>query len=154
KIEAPILANQVLASASAIFSWAIKQGIMSHNPCKLIERNETRSRERVLSDSEIPKFWAALGKHGLTGTALKVILLTGQRPGEVSHMRREHLQDGWWELPGKPAKGWPGTKNGATHRVWLAEQARELIGAQNGEYMLGRRGRPIDQLDATMRKIC
>ena len=50
-----------------------------------------------------------------------MILLTGQRPGEVTHMRREHIEDGWWTLPGAPvpALGWPGTKNGETHRVWL-----------------------------------
>ena len=44
KIEAPILANQVLASASAIFSWAIKQEMIPANPCKLVDRNATRQR--------------------------------------------------------------------------------------------------------------
>ena len=36
-------------------------------------------------------------------------------------MRHEHIVDGWWEMPGEPvpALGWPGTKNGASHRVWL-----------------------------------
>ena len=58
-IKAPILANQVLASASAIFTWAIKEEIITDNPCKLVERNETRSRERVLSDRELPLFWGA-----------------------------------------------------------------------------------------------
>jgi len=49
----------VLASASAIFTWAIKEEIITDNPCKLVERNETRSRERVLSDRELPLFWGA-----------------------------------------------------------------------------------------------
>ena len=36
-------------------------------------------------------------------------------------MRREHIIDGWWQLPGEPvpALGWPGTKNGESHRIWL-----------------------------------
>ena len=34
--------------------------------------------------------------------ALKLILLTGQRPGEVAAMQREHIVDGWWQMPGKP----------------------------------------------------
>ena len=38
-------------------------------------------------------------------TALKAILLLGQRPGEVTHMRREHLVDGWWEMPGAAGSG-------------------------------------------------
>jgi len=59
RIDAPIVANQTLAAASAIFAWAIREQIVKTNPCSLVERNETKSRERVLSDSEIPKFWKA-----------------------------------------------------------------------------------------------
>ena len=47
RIEAPIIANQVLASASAIFSWAIRQEILTANPCRLVDRNPTQDRERV-----------------------------------------------------------------------------------------------------------
>ena len=104
-IAAAILANQVLAAASAIFTRAIREEIVSNNPCKLVARNGTKSRERVLSESEIPKFWSAFDNAGLVeGTALRIILLTGQRHGEVAHMRREHVKDGWWEMPGEPAR--------------------------------------------------
>ena len=50
RIDAPIVANQTLAAASAIFSWAIRQEILTVNPCKLVDRNPTTDRERVLSD--------------------------------------------------------------------------------------------------------
>src|ERR1019366_8594967 len=112
-----------LQAASMVFTWAIREEIVKVNPCALVERNETKSRERVLSDGEVPKFWKAFDNAGLVAsTALKIILLTGQRPGEVAHMRREHIVDGWWTMPGEPiaALGWPGTKNGQSHRVWLA----------------------------------
>ena len=161
-ITAPVLANQVLASASAIFSWAIKEevGGVTQNPCRLIDRNETTSRERVLSDSEVATFWTAFDTAGLyRSTALKLILFTGQRPGEVSHMRREHIVDGWWEMPGKPVPlmRWPGTKNGQTHRVWLPQEAQRLIAmldedAKTGFVLHGKR--PINQLDSAMRNIC
>jgi integrase len=105
----PSVANQVLAAASAIFSWAIKEEIggLKENPCRLVERNETHARERVLSNSELATFWKAFdtASSPQTSAALKLILLTGQRPGEVAHMRREHIDGGWWMLPGKPA-GW------------------------------------------------
>jgi len=102
-IEAPIVANQTLAATSAIFTWAIREefGGLTENPCKLVQRNETRSRERVLSESELPPFWAEFEKAGVAGAALKLILLTGQRPGEISCMRREHIEDGWWTMPGE-----------------------------------------------------
>src|SRR5262245_1154701 len=60
RIEAPIVANQTLAAASAIFSWAIKQEIVAANPVKLVERNPTRDRERVLSDAEVALLWSRL----------------------------------------------------------------------------------------------
>jgi len=88
RIEAPVLANQVLAAVSAVFSWAVKQEVVGTNPCRGVDRNATRSRERVLSDSELPRFWSAFDDAGLVvGTALKTMLLSGQRPGEISHMR-------------------------------------------------------------------
>jgi integrase len=115
-IAAPILANQVLAAASAIFSWAVQQEIISANPCLGVERNDTASRERVLSDAEIAAFWPYLS------APLKMVLLTGQRPGEVAHLHQAHVVDGrWWDMPGAPdpKTWWPGTKNGQGHRVWL-----------------------------------
>ena len=109
------------------------------NPCRGIDRNPTKSRERVLADSEIPQFWVAFHDAGLVaGTALKMILLTGRRPGEVSHMRREHIVDNWWTMPGAPVPelGWPGTKNGESHRVWLPAPAQALI-AELGDGVAG-----------------
>jgi integrase len=161
-IAAPVLANQILAAASAIFSWAVKEEIVAGNPCRGVDRNQTKSRERVLSDSELPRFWSALDDTGLVASsALKMILLTGQRPGEVSHMRREHIVDGWWEMPGElvPALGWPGTKNGESHRVWLPKAAQALLAeladdASTGFVFQGARGRPARGLDAAMRAIC
>jgi len=85
------------------------------------------SRERVLSDNEIPKFWTPFDDAGLIRSSiLKMILLTGQRPGEVTHMRTEHIEGGGRTLPGKPVPAlvWLGTKNATTHRVWLPKPAQ------------------------------
>ena len=155
KIDKPILANQVLASASAIFTWAVKQEILQLNPCKSIERNETTSRERVLADAEVPLFWNAFSDAGIPGLALRVLLLTGQRPGEVAHMRFEHIADGWWTLTGwaLPAVGWPGTKNNATHRLFLPAKVQDIItelGVSAPGFVFGQ----PPALDAAMRDIC
>jgi integrase len=163
RIEAPIAANQTLAAASAIFSWAVRQEIVTGNPCRGVDRNATRSRDRILSDSEVPRFWAAFDDAGLVASsALKTILLTGQRPGgEVAHMRREHIVDGWWEMPGDPDPklGWGGTKNGATHRVWLPAAVQEIIAElgdseTTGFVFTSSRGYPVGRLAAAMRAIC
>jgi integrase len=123
-IAAPVLANQVLAAASAIFSWAMRQELIAANPCSGVEKNDTTSRERVLGDAEIAAFWPHLS------APLKTILLTGQRPGEVAHLHRAYVVDGgWWAMPGAPDSktSWPGTKNAQSHRVWLSEPVRNLL---------------------------
>jgi integrase len=158
RIEAPIVANQTLAAVSAVFSWGLKEEIVTANPCKLVERNQTRSRERVLSESEVPLFWQAFGDlDPVRGRALKAILLLGQRPGEISAMRREHIKDGWWEMPGAPISGvWPGTKNGESHRVWLPKPVQTLLGDDNattGFVFASPRSGPITGLDGAMREI-
>jgi integrase len=111
-----------------------------------------RSRERVLSDSEVPSFWKAFGEvGGNVGNALKAILLTGQRPGEITAWRREHIADNWWTMPGEPVRslGWPGTKNAQSHRVFLPTAVRDLIGddGTTGFAFAGPRGRPLYGLD-------
>jgi integrase len=154
QIAAPVLANQVLAAVSAVFTWALREEILPANPCKLVARNPVKSRERVLSQSELPKFWTAFGD-SVQGRALKAILLLGQRPGEIAHMRREHIVDGWWELPGDPAPslGWPGTKNKQPHRVWLPERVRDIIDSdETTSFVFGSR-RPVHGLDTVMRDI-
>jgi len=153
EVTAPVLANQTLATASAIFSWAIREEVVgvTVNPCSKVDRNAVTSRERILSDSELPLFWTAFQQAGEAGKVLKLILLTGQRPGEVSAMKREHIRDGWWELPGEPDAelGWPGTKNGRSHRVWLPSLAIE-----QGQGALTFPSVTKLKLSATMRAVC
>jgi integrase len=154
KIAAPVLANQVVKSASAIFTWAMRQELLAHNPCRGVERNATTSRERVLADTEVPAFWQAFSEAGVAGTALQVLLLTGQRPGEVTHMRYDQIADGWWTLPGAldAATKWPGTKNAQTHRVWLPQAVQDIIAGLNigDDFVFGQ----SLNVAASMRDIC
>jgi integrase len=73
-------------------------------------------------------------------------------------MRREHIKDGWWEMPGDPevALKWPGTKNAADHHVWLPAPAQALLAEMDGKGLVfaGLRGRPVEGLDGAMRAIC
>jgi integrase len=159
-VAAPIMANRVKASISAVFGWAVKQDILTVNPCKGIDSNKEGDRERILSDSEVPVFWNACnGIDPVKAKVLRVLLLTGQRSTEVSRMRWEHIKDGrWWEMPGAkvPELRWPGTKNKRSHRIWLSRAVMELIGtteAKSGFVFATERGSPVDNLDRDMRSI-
>jgi len=157
--DRPILANSVRAAISAVFTFGVKEEVLSINPCKGVDDNPTTDRDRVLSDAEVVQFWNAC-EHDVDpvrSAALRTILLTGQRPGEISHMRREHIKGQWWEMPGRPVPElkWPGTKNGGSHRVFLTDNVLELIGEDNnaGFVFASSRGNAVNGLDIAMRQI-
>jgi integrase len=156
-IEAPQTANQVRAAISAVLTFAVDAELVALNVCRGVKDNPTRERERVLAAAEVPQFWAGCEQvDPVKAAALRTILLTGQRPGEVAHMRFEHIKSGWWELPGlpQPELSWPGVKNQSSHRVYLAPAVRELIGAGDVGFVFSNtRGNAIDGLDAAMRAI-
>jgi integrase len=128
--------------------------IIVTNPCRGIEGNPVTSRERILSDSEIAAFWKKFDDHGpIKSSALKILLLTGQRKSKVSWMRTAHVVDNWWTLPGQPETHWPGVKNSRTHSIFLSDAVQEIIadvGSDNGFVF----GRAVSGLDAAMRDIC
>jgi integrase len=147
RIASPTVANQTLAAASAIFTFGVKMEVVPFNPCRGIDGNPTKDRSRVLSDSELQVIWPKLTP------PLRVVLLTGQRPGEVSCMRREHIVDKvWWQMPGPviPALGWPGTKNKEDHRVFLSEPVRQIVGVGETGFAFESRSR----LPRVIRGIC
>ena len=83
-------------------------------------------RERVLSDEEIAEIWRAAGDAASPyGTIIRLLILTGQRRGEVAGMTWGEISDdlATWTIPGER------TKNGAAHIVPLSAPARDLLRA-------------------------
>jgi integrase len=125
---APIMANRTLNWVRRMFNFGIAREIVEANPTTGVEApaKETE-RERTLSDDEIRGLWEGIAKAELTeGTrlAVKLILVTGQRPGEVAGARLSEfgdLEDSLWTIP--PER----TKNGRVHLVPLSRQAIQLV---------------------------
>jgi len=79
---------------------------------------------RVLNDDELRRFWHGLEEvdvYPATRLALRMILLTGQRPGEVTGMTWEEIDGNWWTIPASRMKG------GQEHRVPLTPLALEAV---------------------------
>jgi integrase len=70
--------------------------------------------------------------------ALKLILVTAQRPGEVIGLHSSEIDGGWWNIPAERAK------NGKAHRVPLSPLATEIIGQAITEARATRKV-PADQ---------
>lgn len=126
---APIQANRTLAAVRKMFNWAISKDILDATPCILISQpNPEAPRERNLDADEIKAFWKNLDDEEIEASdpvklALKLILVTAQRPGEVCGMALDEIDGQWWTIPGHRVK------NGLTHRVWLSDMALEVVDA-------------------------
>lgn len=127
---APVMANRILAYTRKMFSWALERAALEVHPFLMMSRpNDETSRERVLSENEIKAFWHNLDDCKMSDSikrALKLILVTGQRPGEIIGMHRNEIDGGWWEIPATRSK------NKQAHRVFLTKTAKQLIGDASG----------------------
>jgi integrase len=129
----PATSNQVLKITRKMFNFAIEQDIQQHTPCLgvKIKAKET-PRERNLTEDEIRTLWNVLDTCSISDDvrrALRLVLVTGQRPGEVSAMHKGEIDETgrWWTIPGE-AIYTAQAKNHMTHRVYLTDTALELIG--------------------------
>jgi integrase len=124
-VDAPIMANRVLACIRHIFNWAIGAGILESTPCvRLKAPGREKARTRTLSDDEIKKVWAALDKAAASvADVYKLRLLTAQRGMEVMGMAwaEVDLEGRWWTIPVERSK------NKRAHRVWLSDPVVRIL---------------------------
>ena len=123
----PIAANRTLRIIKKMFSFAVKRGVLDASPCVEIDTPAKENRrERVLAEDEIKMFWLGLDNAKMSdGTkwALKLLLITGQRKGEVTQAEWSEidLKKGWWTIPTEKSK------NERTHRVPLSKMAIDIL---------------------------
>lgn len=126
--RAPVGANRLQGILVRMFNFAAERGILEHSPLTGMKRKKEQARARVLDDEEIKALWNALDLerrdidiYRPTKLALKLILLTGQRPGEVAGMQWDQLANEWWTIPEELYK------TGEGNRVPILPMASELI---------------------------
>ena len=121
-------ANRLKAVISKMFRLAVRWGWIDASPAIDLEAPAPETaRDRVLTADEMAALWTAIESPGSemdesTGLALRLILVTGQRPGEVAAMKRSDLD--------LKAHTWTitDTKNRRPHMVPLSRLALDLIG--------------------------
>lgn len=125
-----VMANRTLAYIRGMFSYAVERDALDSNPFMGMKQpNEEHSRERTLSVSEIKTLWSNLDKADMSEgirSALRMILITGQRPGEVIGMHVSEIAGRWWTIPSERSK------NKLAHRVYLSDMAMKIIDGKHG----------------------
>ncbi len=117
-----------------IFKYACKHEYAEiqpfHEITESVPKVAPKSDNRHLSDVEIVKAWIEIGRSSSSNfvkRALKLILVTAQRPGEVAQMHHDQIDGKWWTIPPEVTE-----KNDRAHRVYLTDTALGLIGDGEG----------------------
>jgi integrase len=159
----PIMANRVLAAVRKLFNWCVARDVIQASPCTLVEPPAPeRSRDRILSDDELRLAWNAADVDGWPfGPIVKLMILTGQREGEIAGMRWSEvdIENKLWILPADRVK------NDELHTVPLSDAAIEIIKplphikTARGFVFVGREGKHVtgfsrakDRIDAAVTK--
>lgn len=134
-----VTADRARAALSAMFTWAMGEGLAEMNP--VIGTNkaagEYQSRDRVLTDAELVELWKATPESDF-GWIIRLLLLTGQRRNEIGGLLRSEIdaESRLIALPGER------TKNALPHDVPLSESAMAVLKAiperANRDHVFGR----------------
>lgn len=154
----PVRANRTVEVLRKALNLAIRTGWRSDNPASGVRRNAEERRQRYLSTDELGKLVRALEAHPqrASANAIKLLILTGARRGEVLGARWEmfDLDKGIWTKPSAH------TKQKKEHRVPLSKTAVELL-RKIKEGSLGpcvfpgtSPDRPITDIKRTWTKVC
>jgi len=133
-------ANKYLRTLGAAFEWAIERKILPASPCSGIKPAKVdRTTPRVLADArQRDRLLKALGQAGAEwATAAGLILATGLRVGEVSHLtwRSVNLTERWLRVQPEPDGGgnvladWSRTWASKNHKVRVLALDGDMVGA-------------------------
>lgn len=116
-------ANRQVAALSSAFALAIRQGRTEYNPCRDVERNSERPRDRLISHSEYAKL-----KHAappIIRIAMLLARLTAIRESDLLSLTWHQIKDG--EIHIQPSK----TMNTSRmkQRIRVTKTVRLVLGA-------------------------
>lgn len=118
---------RVLGHLSKIFGLAFDRGYIDDDPTVRMRRTyETEERDRTLSVDELLAVWDAAGDGGF-GSAVKLLILSGQRRKAVSRMSWDDLDlaNGIWTSPWEGMKG--GSRKKGDLAVFLSRPAVDVL---------------------------
>ena len=137
----PIAANRTFSAVRKMFNWAVARDIIATSPCAGVKPpTAERSRDRILTDSELRNVWHAANRiGGPFGALVQLLIVTGQRRDEVSQARWSEIDlDGrMWTLARERVK------NDSPHDVPLSKPAIAVLKALpriGSEYVLTTTG--------------
>lgn len=135
--------RKALSSLNLMMDYGLTRHLIDQNQARLLKPKDfaataNKPRDRVLSLEELRQLWLAMDQATtsnkfddnrstmslITASAIKLLILTGTRRGEVAAMQWSELDlnTGIWTLSSER------TKNRQAHTIYLSDLAIEVIG--------------------------
>lgn len=133
---APSEQKHAFVAIRTLMNWCVRHGLLEVSPVPPLAF-AAPARSRVLTDDELVAVWHRAGEVGYPyGTMVRLLILTGQRRGEIAALRRGWIADGALAFP----EGF--TKNKRAHVVPLGERAQAILAdtPETGELLFPARG--------------
>src|SRR5271165_24938 len=120
-IKAPSERAHALKDIRTFFNWCIPRYLKT-SPCVGIKKPPQKSRDRVLTDDELRKVWKRAEEIGRPyGTIVQLLILTGQRSGEIAALQWEWIVEETISIPASV------TKNGRATKIPTGKLTRQII---------------------------
>ena len=132
----PATARHVYGLAKKLTAFGLQRGYLEQDPAGRIERRAVAPkpppRQRVLNDNEIRALWFDFGKGDVSRRVwlgLRLLLVTGQRRGEVTRAKREEfdIQHKRWLIPAERRGKKKTAESRVPHLVPLSELALSVL---------------------------
>jgi integrase len=136
---------------SALYSWAVGQGLCDVNPVAGVTSPEVNApRERVLTDRELAAVWNCAGD-GDFGDIVKLLILVGARRSEIGELQFSEVDFDSGVLALPPER----TKNGRTLQLPLPEMALAILRARprRSEFVFGDRDKGFTNWSVATKKL-
>ena len=126
--KTPAEAHHAYVAMRTMMNWSHKQGFIDHSPVPP-RSYSAPARSRILTDEELKLVWQRAEAVGYPyGTIIRLLILTGQRRGEIAELRRSWIEDDMIVYPAGL------TKNKREHRLPIGALTRRAIESIDARY--------------------
>jgi integrase len=133
--KTPAEQQHAFVTLRAFMRWAHRKHYTDRNPMERMQApHRYIARDRILTNEELKKVWHVAGDDAF-GRLVKLLILTGQRVGEIRQLMPEMIGEDTITLPSWLAK------NSREHVIPLSATAKSILPLENaGQYLLPARG--------------
>ena len=136
--DSPSTTRHAFVAIRTMMSWCVLQGLINASPVPPLQF-KVPSRSRILSDDELKTVWLRAERVGYPfGKLVQLLILTGQRRGEIAGLRKSWINDDTIIFP----VGF--CKNKREHRVPIGAMMRAILSSivTDGDLLFPARGKP------------